>query len=91
MALRFNLILYLHFVYRLGHIPIILGLNMIFVSVIWASFGFRCCKKKRNWKTSCKYFLFEKCPWPHIFADLAWYSPRGSCQRCNFCHVAVHI
>ena len=48
-----------------------LGLNMIFVLVIWARFDFRPCKKK----------LFEKGPWPHIYDDMAWGLPRG--MPCN--------
>jgi len=35
--------------------------------------------------------MFEKGPWPHFMADLAWFWPRGSCWLCNFCHVAVHV
>jgi len=40
----------------------VLGLNMIFVPVIWACFDFRPCKKKSLNKIPAKKILFEKDP-----------------------------
>jgi len=54
------------------------GLNMIFVHVIWARFDLRPCKKKIE-KRPCKFFLFEKGPWPHYSAEVAWLGSRGKC------------
>jgi len=54
------------------------GLNMIFVPVIWASFDFRPCQKKKLKNIPAKKNLFEKGPWPT--KTLKWH---GSC------HVAV--
>jgi len=59
------------------------------VPVIWSSFDFCPCKKKKI--HPCKKILFEKGPWPHYSADLTWFWPRGSCWLCTFCHVAWHI
>ena len=52
---------------------------MIIVPVIWASFDFRPCKKKKLKNILVEKILFEKGPWPHYSADLAWFWPRGSC------------
>jgi len=51
-------------------------------------YDFRSCKKKKMKNILVKN-LFEKGPWHHIFYDMAWVSPRGSCWLCNFCHVAL--
>jgi len=44
---------------------------MIFVLVIWVSFGFRPCKIKILKNIPAKKKLFEKGAWSHIPADLA--------------------
>ena len=44
---------------------------MIIVPVIWASFDFRPCVKKKLKYIPVKKKLFEKGPWPHYSADLA--------------------
>jgi len=52
---------------------------MVIVPVIWACFDFRPCEIFFLNYIPVKYFLFEKGPWPHFMADLAWFWPRGSC------------
>jgi len=52
---------------------------MIFVPVIWACFDFCPCKRKSLKNIPVNFFLFEKGPWPHVFEDMAWDLPRGSC------------
>jgi len=44
---------------------------MIFVLVIWISFGFFPCKKKKIEKYPCKIFLYEKGLWPHQNTEVA--------------------
>jgi len=35
--------------------------------------------KKKLKNIPAKNFLFEKGPWPHQNAEVAWFLPRGSC------------
>jgi len=60
---------------------IINSLSIIpFVSSIFLKlkYDFRPCKKNLK-NNPGKKKLFEKGPWPHIFYDMAWGLPRGSC------------
>ena len=50
---------------------------MLFVPIIWASFGFRPCKKEIE-KHPCKFFFVLKRPLTLHFANMTWFLPRGS-------------
>jgi len=56
------------------------GLNMHFVPVIWACFGFRHCKKKKFKISQQKKNCFKKVSDPTFFADMGCFG-----------HVAVHV